>query len=231
MNEAEKMGRPQKRDLPKMQKKISELEKKLVENYNQQKRLIEDLAKAISKLLELKDPYSIGHQQRVAKLAVAIAREMKLSPRQIDGLRIAALIHDIGKINVPTEIIIKPSQLVDVEFNLVRNYPKIGYDILKKVKFPWPIAEIIYQHQERVNGSGYPRGLKDKEICIEAKILAVANVIEAMTSLRSYRPALSINKAIEEISRNKNIFFDAKVVDACLKLFNNKALNSEIKGN
>lgn len=219
-----------KEDLPKMQKKILELEKKLDKSNNQQKRLIEGLAKAISKLLEFKDPYSKDHQPRVAKLAVAIAKMMKLPQNKIDGLKIAALIHDIGKINIPTEIIIKPGQLLEVEFNLVKNYPKMAYDILKKIKFPWPIAEIVYQHQERVNGSGYPRGLKGKEICIEAKILAVANVIEAMTSVKSYRPALSIEKAIEEVSRNKNTFFDVEVVDVCVSLFNKKRLNYKVKG-
>ncbi|GAB4117096.1 MAG: hypothetical protein Kow00103_13530 [Candidatus Caldatribacteriota bacterium] len=209
--------------------KTLNLEQKINKSYNLQKKIITDMAKVISKLIEFKDPYSIGHQQKVARLAVAIAHLIKLPQRKIDGLKVAALIHDIGKINLPTEIIIKPEQLIDVELNLVRNYPKIGYDVLKKMKFPWPVAEIVYQHQERLNGSGYPRGLKGKEILIEAKILAVAKVIVAMTSVKSYRSAFSIEKALEEISKNRNTLFDGEVVDACLNLFHQKKFNAEIK--
>jgi putative nucleotidyltransferase with HDIG domain len=174
------------------------------------------------KVVETRDPYSIGHQQRVSKLATAIAQEMKLPQDKTEGIRIASLVHDIGKVNLPTEIISKPSKLIDVEFNLIKNYPKVGCDILKKVNFPWPIAEIVFQHQEKIDGSGYPRGLKDDEICIEAKILGVANVIEAMSSYKSYRPALSIDEALTEIIKNKNILFDPEVVDTCIKLFKEK---------
>ena len=146
------------------------------------------------KVVETRDPYSIGHQQRVSKLATVIAQELKFPQDKIEGTRIASLVHDIGKVNLPTEIISKPNKLIEVEFNLIKNYPKVGYDILKKVAFPWPIAEIVLQHQEKINGSGYPRGLKGDEIYIEAKILGVANVVEAMSSYKSYRPALSIVK-------------------------------------
>jgi len=220
------------KELQEMQKKITELEKvkvdynqleeKLKQSYKKLQKIIEGTANIIMKVVETRDPYSIGHQQRVSKLATTIAQEMKLSQDKIEGTRIASLVHDIGKVNLPTEIVSKPNKLIDVEFNLIKNYPKIGYDILKKVDFPWPIAEIVLQHQEKIDGSGYPRGLKSDEICIEAKILGVANVVEAMSSYKSYRPALSIDEALAEIAENKNILFDPKVVDACLKLFNEK---------
>jgi HD-GYP domain-containing protein (c-di-GMP phosphodiesterase class II) len=147
---------------------------------------------------------------------------MKLSQDKIEGTKIASLVHDIGKVNLPTEIVSKPSKLVEVEFNLIKNHPRVGYNILKKVDFPWPIAKIVLQHQEKIDGSGYPRGLKGDEICIEAKILGVANVVEAMSSYKSYRPALSIDEALAEIIENKNILFDPKVVDTCIKLFKEK---------
>jgi HD-GYP domain-containing protein (c-di-GMP phosphodiesterase class II) len=147
---------------------------------------------------------------------------MKLPQDKIEGTRIASLVHDIGKVNLPTEIVSWPGKLIDVEFNLIKNHPRVGYDILKKVDFPWPIAEIVFQHQEKIDGSGYPRGLKSNEICIEAKILGVANVVEAMSSYKSYRPALSIDEALAEISNNKNILFDPEIVDTCNKLFKEK---------
>ena len=200
----------------------NQLEKELKQTCKKLQKFIEDTAYIIMKVVETRDPYSIGHQQRVSKLATAIAQEMKLPQDKIEGIRIASLVHDIGKVNLPTEIISKPNKLIEVEFNLVKNYPKVGYDILKKVDFPWPIAEIVLQHQEKIDGSGYPRGLKGDEICIEAKILGVANVVEAMSSYKSYRPALSIDEALAEISKNKNILFDPEVVDTCTKLFKEK---------
>ena len=220
------------KELQKMHEKVTELEKakvmcnqlekELKQTYKKLQKIIESTANIITKVVETRDPYSTGHQQRVSKLATVIAREMKLPQDKIEGTRIASLVHDIGKVNLPTEIISKPSKLIEVEFNLIKNYPKIGYDILRKVDFPWPIAEIILQHQEKIDGSGYPRGLKGDEICIEAKILGVANVVEAMSSYKSYRPALSIDEALVEISNNKNILFDPEVVDTCIKLFKEK---------
>ncbi|GAJ13775.1 unnamed protein product, partial [marine sediment metagenome] len=141
---------------------------------------------------------------------------------KIEGVRFASLVHDVGKVNLPTEIVSKLNKLSEVEFNFIKNHPKISYNILKKVDFPWPIAEIVFQHHEKIDGSGYPRGLKGAEILIEAKILGVANVIEAMSSSRSYRPAISIEESLAEISKNKNILFDPEVVDACIKLFKEK---------
>jgi HD-GYP domain-containing protein (c-di-GMP phosphodiesterase class II) len=209
-------------DLEEVKLKYNQVNKKLKQTYKKLQKIIEATANIITKVVETRDPYSIGHQQRVSKLAAAIAREMQLPQDKINGTRIASLIHDIGKVNLPTEIISKPGKLIEVEFNLIKNYPRVGYDILKKVDFPWPIAEIVLQHQEKIDGSGYPRGLKGNEICIEAKILGVANVVEAMSSYKSYRPALSIDEALAEIVENKNILFDPEVVDTCIKLFKEK---------
>ena len=205
----------------------SQVDKELKQTYKKLQKFVEDTAYIIMKVVETRDPYSIGHQQRVSKLATAIAQEMKIPQEKIEGVRIASLVHDIGKVNLPTEIISKPGKLIDVEFNLIKNYPKVGYDILKKVDFPWPVAEIVFQHQEKIDGSGYPRGLKGDEICIEAKILGAANVVEAMSSYKSYRPALSIDEALTEIAENKNILFDPKVVDTCLKLFKERGFKFE----
>lgn len=220
------------KELQKMREKVAGLEevkleynqvdRKFKQTYKKLQKIIEGTANIITKVVELRDSYSTGHQQKVSKLATAIAREMKLSQDKIEGIRIASLVHNIGKVNLPTEIISKPNKLVEVEFNLIKNYPKVGYDILKKVDFPWPIAEIVFQHQEKTDGSGYPRGLKGNEICIEAKILGIANVVEAMSSNKSYRPALSIDEALTEISKNKDILFDPEVVDTCLMLFKEK---------
>lgn len=225
------------KELQKMREKVAglekakvmcnKLEKEFKQTYKKLQKIIEGTVNIITKVVETRDPYSIGHQQRVSKLATAIAWEMKLPKDKIEGIRIASLVHDIGKVNLPTEIVSKPSKLVEVEFNLIKNYPKVGYDILREVDFPWPIAEIVLQHQEKIDGSGYPRGLKGDEICIEAKILGVANVVEAMTSYRSYRPAISIDKSLAEISKNKNILFDPEVVDACIKLFKEKSFKFE----
>jgi HD-GYP domain-containing protein (c-di-GMP phosphodiesterase class II) len=152
---------------------------------------------------------------------------MILSPDKIEGIRIASLIHDIGKISIPAEILSKPTKLTDMEFNLIKDHPKIGYDILRKIDFPWPLAELILQHHERRDGSGYPSGLKGDEILLEAKIIALADVVEAMSSHRPYRPALGIDRALEEISQNKGIFYDPEVVDACIRLFKEKRYKFE----
>ena len=232
MRDEEKAKDQLVKELQKMREKVAGLEevklnykqvdKELKQTYKKLQKIIEDTANIITKVVETRDPYSTGHQQRVSKLATVIAREMKLPQDKIEGAKIASLVHNIGKVNLPTEIISKPSKLVEVEFNLIKNYPNVGYDILRKVDFPWPIAEIVLQHQEKIDGSGYPRGLKSDEICIEAKILGVANVVEAMSSYKSYRPALSIDEALAEVSNNKNILFDPEVVDTCIKLFKEK---------
>jgi putative nucleotidyltransferase with HDIG domain len=201
--------------------------------------------------VELRDPYTAGHQRRVARLADAIAKQMGLAEEQIEGTRMAAVIHDIGKINVPSEILSKPGPLSEsefdlvkthpqvghdilnipaegacktcglsqIEFSLIKTHPQVGYEVLKTIEFPWPVAEIVLQHHERLDGSGYPRGLSGEEIMLEARILAVADVVEAMSSHRPYRSARGQDKALEEISKNRGRLYDADVVAACLELF------------
>jgi HD-GYP domain-containing protein (c-di-GMP phosphodiesterase class II) len=160
-------------------------------------------------------------------LAIRIAQEMTLPEDKIEGIRIASLIHDIGKIGLPTEILSKPTKLSDLEFSLIKNHSQIGYDILKFIDFSYPVARIVLQHHERPNGSGYPNNLKGDKILLEALIIGVADVVEAMSSHRPYRPALGIDKALEEISKNKGILYDPKVVDVCLKLFKEKGFEFE----
>jgi sensor domain CHASE-containing protein len=174
---------------------------------------------AIALTVEAKDPYTAGHQRRVADLARAIATEMGLSEEPIDGIRMAGAIHDIGKISIPGEILSRPGRLSDIEFGLIKTHPQVGYDILKTIDFPWPVAQIVLQHHERMDGSGYPQGLSGEEIILEARILAVADVVEAMASYRPYRLAHSIKEALEEISQNRGVLYDPEVVDACLRLF------------
>ncbi len=186
------------------------------------KKTMDATIETVSKIVEVKDPYTAGHQQRVSQLATAIAKELNLSPDKVEGIRIASLIHDIGKISVPTEILSKPTALSDIEFSLIKGHSQIGYDILKSIDFPWPVEEIVLQHHERLNGSGYPQGLKADKIMTEAKIIGLADVVEAMSSHRPYRPALGIDAALEGISKNRGILYDPEVVDACLKLFKKK---------
>lgn len=177
---------------------------------------------AMAIIVETRDPYTAGHQKRVASLARAVAQEMGLSRNTVDGIRVAGLIHDIGKISVPAEILSKPTKLTDIEFNIIKVHSEAGYNILKDIDFPWPVADIVLQHHEKLDGSGYPKGLKDKEILIEAKILIVADVVEAMASHRPYRPAQGIEVALEEIEKNKGILYDSETVEACLSLFREK---------
>ncbi|HXQ68525.1 MAG TPA: PAS domain S-box protein [Alphaproteobacteria bacterium] len=183
------------------------------------RRSMEGTIQAIASIVEARDPYTAGHQHRVAALAVAMAREMGLSEAQIEGIRVAGVIHDLGKINVPAEILSKPGRLSEVEFDLLKGHPRAGYDILKDIDFPWPIAQIVLQHHERIDGSGYPDGLIGEEMLIEAKILAVADVVEAMISHRPYRPALGVALALAEIERGAGRLYDNADVQACLRLF------------
>ena len=181
----------------------------------------------MSKIVEAKDPYTSGHQHRVCQLAVHLARELNLPEDKIEGIRIASLIHDIGKIGLPTEILSKPTTLTDIEFSLIKAHSQIGYDILKTIDFNCPVAQIVLQHHEKINGSGYPKKLKSDEILPEAKILGVADVVEAMSSHRPYRPALGIDAALEEISKTKGILYEPEVVAACFKLFKEKGFKFE----
>ena len=183
-----------------------------------QKRL-EETVNALASITEKRDPYTAGHSERVTQLAYAIAQEMDLTDEQIEGVKVAGTLHDIGKIYEPSEILSKPGILSDIEVLMMRVHPDVGYDILKTIEFPWPIAQIVRQHHERMDGSGYPDGLKGDEILLEARILAVSDVVDAMASHRPYRPALGIKAALKEISKNRGITYDSKVVDTCLNLF------------
>ena len=177
---------------------------------------------ALANTVKIKDPYTAGHQRRVAQLACAISREMGWPLDQVEGMHVLSFLHDIGKIAVPAEILSRPGKISDIEFNLIRAHPKVGYNILKDIEFPWPVAQAVLQHHERLDGSGYPAGLTEVEIIHEAKILAVADVVEAMASHRPYRPALGIDVALEEISEHKGNLFDYEAVEACLRLFREK---------
>jgi PAS domain S-box-containing protein/putative nucleotidyltransferase with HDIG domain len=181
--------------------------------------LIEGIVHTISVTVETRDQYTAGHQRRVALLAKAIAVEMNLPSEQVKGIYMAALIHDIGKISIPAEILSKPTRLNEVEYSIIKTHPHVGYDILKGIEFPWPIADIVLTHHERMNGSGYPQGLEGQEIPLEARILSVADVVEAMASHRPYRAALGTGKALEEITQNKGKLYDPEVVKICLKIF------------
>lgn len=177
---------------------------------------------AMAKMLEMRDPYTAGHQQRVARLACAIAEEMGLPQERVKGIHVAGTLHDVGKIYVPAEILSKPGRITDVEFKIIKTHSRFGYDILKEIEFPWPLAEIVIQHHERLDGSGYPQCLSGDSILIEARIIGVADVVEAMTSHRPYRPALGIEKALDEISRRKGTAYDSDAADVCMRLFTEK---------
>lgn len=176
----------------------------------------------VSRAVEMRDPYTAGHQRRVADLARAIAAEIGMSADGIDFVRIAGTIHDIGKISVPAEILSKPTKLSDIEFNLIKEHAQAGYDILKNIEFPWPVSDVVHQHHERMDGSGYPQGIKGGDLLLESRILAVADVVESMASHRPYRPALGIDAALEEIKKNRTVLYDPEVVDICLQLFREK---------
>ncbi|MBN1366268.1 MAG: PAS domain S-box protein [Syntrophaceae bacterium] len=192
-------------------------------------RTLENLRKSYSVLIkvlisavEMRDPYTAGHQVRSADIARRIALEMGLSNEKIDGIRMAGSIHDIGKLSVPGEILAKPTKLTNLEFSLIKGHAQSGYDMLKDIESPWPLADIVYQHHERMDGSGYPKNLKGNEIILEARIMAVADVVEAMSSHRPYRAALGVEAALQEIEKNKGILYDDDVAEACLRLFREK---------
>lgn len=196
----------------------------------QQKLAIDNLLRSMEKTvavlaatIEIRSPYTAGHQRRVSLLVADIAHEMGLSDEEVRGIYLAASIHDVGDVQIPAEILVKPGKLSSNELKMVQQHPKIGYEILKDIDFPWPIAQIVYQHHERLDGSGYPNGLKGDEITLGARILAVADVLEAMSSHRPYRPSLGIEAALAEIENKKGILYDINTVDACLRLFREKA--------
>jgi PAS domain S-box-containing protein len=200
-------------------KEQTKTDKALQDSTDHLRRVLEETVNALAVTAEKKDPYTAGHQERVVKLATAIAREMNLSEDRIEGVRIAAMVHDIGKIYIPAEILVKPATLNDLEFGMVRSHSQFGFDILKTIDFPWPIAKAVLQHHERIDGSGYPLGLKGDQICLEAKILAVSDVVESMCSHRPYRPKLGVKKALAEITSGRGTLYDPAVADACAKLF------------
>jgi len=197
-------------------------EKRLSQSLKRNEKFALELVDMIGRIVESRDPYTAGHQLRVSELATAIAREMKLTEDRIEGIRIASLIHDIGKISIPAEILSNPIKLNEKEYSIIKDHSQIGYDILKTIHFPWPVAQIIIQHHEKLDGSGYPQGLKGNKILLEAKIMGVADIVEAMSSHRPYRPALGIDKALEDISQNSGILYEPEVVDTCLNLFRKK---------
>ena len=201
--------------------------KQLQQSLKKLERTMESTIQAISTTIEARDAYTAGHQRRVTQLAGVIARDMSLPSAQIAGIRVAGLLHDIGKISVPTEILSKPGALTDVEMSMIRTHPKVGYDILRSIEFEWPVAEIVLQHHERLDGSGYPSGLRGEGILLEARILAVADVVEAMSSHRPYRPAVGIDKALEEITRGEGTVYDTRVVRACLEAFTKRNFGFE----
>ena len=183
------------------------------------RRAFEGTVEALASAFEKRDPYTAGHQRNVAALAVAIAEEMDLGSDRVDGIRVAGLLHDIGKINMPAEILTKPTGLTELEYSLIRTHPRIGYDILRTVNFPWPVANIVLQHHENLDGSGYPQGLQGIAILTEARILRVADVVETMSSHRPYRAAIGTAVALKEIETNKGKLYDETAVDVCLDLF------------
>jgi PAS domain S-box-containing protein len=206
-----------------------QMEEKLQQTLDSLKKAIAATIQIMMSAVEVRDPYTAGHQLRSTNLACAIATERGLAQEKIDGIRMAGSIHDIGKLSIPAEILAKPTKLTTIEFSLIKEHSRSGYEMLKDVESPWPLAQIVYQHHERMDGSGYPRNLKGDDILMEARIMAVADVVESMASHRPYRPALGIDLALEEISRNKGILYDADAVDACLKLFREKGYTLVLK--
>jgi putative two-component system response regulator len=201
--------------------------RKEVEALRKMRETLDGLLVGLTTLIEARDPYTAGHQFRVAQLSTAIAHELAMEDDRVAGLRIAALVHDIGKVYVPAEFLNKPGRLSDGEFNIIKAHPQVGYNILHPINFPWPIAEIVLQHHERLDGQGYPRGLAGEAIMPEARVIAVADVVDAMASHRPYRSGLGLDKALAEVSHLRGAAFDPRAVDACLALFKDKSFSFE----
>lgn len=199
----------------------------LQRSYKKLRKIFEQTVNSLASAVGKRDPYTTDHQRRVTILACTIAKEMGLTDEQINGLRLAGMLHDIGKLAVPSEILSKPTRLSDAEFTIIKTHPRVASDILKAIEFPWPIADIVLQHHERIDGSGYPQGLSNNNILLEARILAIADVVEAISSHRPYRPAYSLEYTLEEISKNKGVIYDAGIVDICLRLFREKKFRFE----
>jgi PAS domain S-box-containing protein/putative nucleotidyltransferase with HDIG domain len=197
-------------------------EQALKKSHEELHKSLEETVMSLASTTEKRDPYTAGHQQRVDRLACAIARELGLAEKQIEGLHVAAVLHDIGKISLPSAYLAKPTKLSTQEREIIKCHTEVGYEILKNIPFPWPVADVVRQHHELLDGSGYPRGLSEKEILLEAKILAVADVVEAMSSHRPYRPSLGLETALEEIRSGKGIRYHPQSVDACVHLISEK---------
>lgn len=197
-------------------------EEEIKNSYQKLQKTLKSTIDTLASIVEIRDPYTSGHQKKVTTLSIAIAEELGLSNDKIEAISTAAIIHDIGKINIPPSILARPGKISDLEYTMIKTHPQLGYEMIKGIEFPWPIADIILQHHERLNSSGYPNGLKDKDILLEAKIIAVSDVVEAMSSYRPYRPALGIGEALKEIKKNKGKFYDPGVVDVCIRLFKKK---------
>jgi len=196
-----------------------DLERMVEERTAKLNKALEGSIQAMTRTVEARDPYTAGHQRRVADLAVAIAAEMNVTEERIEGIRMGGMIHDLGKISVPAEILSKPSRLTEIEFALMKTHPRSGFDIMAEIEFPWPIAQMVLQHHEKINGTGYPQGLAGESILLEARILCVADMVEAMASHRPYRPALGLDVALGEISMNRGVLYDPHAADACLSIF------------
>jgi len=213
-----KLNEQLKKDIARRERAEAEVHSTLVKLRSAMSGVVQAMALTV----ERRDPYTAGHQRRVSDLARGVAAEMGLPGHQIDGIRMAGLIHDLGKICIPAEILSKPGKLTEIEQILIKDHPQVGFEILKEIEFPWPVAQIVLQHHERVDGSGYPAGISGDDIIIEAKTLAVADVVEAMASHRPYRPTLGREMALKEITRNRGSLYEADVVDACVKLLTEK---------
>lgn len=205
------------------------LEKKVREKTAQLQEMLNAMVKTMALALEMRDPYTAGHQQRVAHLACAIAEKLGLSDAQLQAIRFAGILHDIGKIRIPTSILNRPGRLLDVEMEMIKLHPRLGFEILENIPAPWPLAKMVYQHHERLDGSGYPRGLQGDQILREATILTVSDVVEAGSSYRPYRPARGIDVSLADISKHRGVRYAPDVVDACLELFQKDAFRFEPK--
>jgi putative nucleotidyltransferase with HDIG domain len=183
------------------------------------RKIMDEIINAMAVTVEMRDLYTAGHQRRVAKLACALAREMGLPDERVEGLRVAGLLHDLGKIYIPAEILSKPSKLSEPETAMMKTHPRVSYEILNSIEFPWPVAQIVLQHHELLNGAGYPAGLRGDEIIQEARILVVADVVESMATFRPYRPSLGLDRALQQVSQYRGVLYDADAVDACLSVF------------
>ncbi len=197
------------------------LEEKVKEKTTQITKMLNASIQSMALMVEIRDPYTAGHQQRVSQLSCAIAEKMKLDPGRIEGIRIAGILHDVGKIRIPISILSRAGRLLDAELKMIKIHPQIGFEILKDIPFPWPVAQMVLQHHERLDGSGYPQGLSGDEILLESKILAVADVIEANSSFRPYRPAHGIETALKQIIQKKGNQYDADAVSACQEILTN----------